>query len=65
MIKIHDQIVIVAYLAAKLDVDENWFETKQDFLWDCTPYEVIMRGDGDVLIKWLEERLGLSSGEAF
>jgi hypothetical protein len=51
--------VIVAYLSEKLGVDETWLTTKQEFLFDSTPQEVVFRGDGDMLIEWLESRLGL------
>lgn len=65
MINTHDQTVIIAYLAEKLGVDENWFVTKQDFLFDATPQQVVADGYGDHLIEWLEGRLGLRPAQAF
>lgn len=60
-----EQAIIIQYLAEKLHVDDAWYITKQDFLFDCTPEEIFLRGDGPILIQWLEERLGLRQGEAF
>ena len=68
MIDLHDleqQAILIEYLAEKLHVDDDWYTTKQDFLFDCTPEEIFLRGDGELLIQWLEERLGLRQGQAF
>lgn len=59
------QLVIASYLADKLNMDEKWFETELDILFGATPMEVILRGDGEELIGFLEERLGLRQGSAF
>ena len=59
MITKKEQIIIVAYLAEKLDLGEDWFENKNKLLFGKSPYECIMSGKGDTLIEWLEERLGL------
>ena len=60
-----EQAIIIEYLAEKLHVGDDWYTAKQDFLFDCTPEEIFIRGDGPILIQWLEERLGLRQGEAF
>ena len=60
-----EQMVVVVYLAKKLGVEDSWYVSPQEFLFDCSPKEVILRGDGEVLIEWLESRLGLKSGAEF
>lgn len=59
------QRTIVAYLGYKLGVDESWYTTKQDFLFDKTPEQIVDEGDAKLLIDWMEERLGLKPGQGF
>jgi hypothetical protein len=65
MTPIVEQMVIVEYLGKKLGIEMPWYTTPQEFLFNCTPREVILRGDGKELIEWLESRLGLRPGAAF
>jgi hypothetical protein len=59
------QVVIVTYLCEKLSLPKDWYTTKQDFLFDCTPEEVMERDEGNLLIEWLEVRLGIRPGAGF
>lgn len=59
------QRTIVAYLGYKLGVEDSWFTTEQDFLFGKTPEQIVEEGEGPILIKWMEERLGLRPGQAF
>lgn len=59
------QKIIVAYLGLKLGVESSWYTTKQDFLFDQSPQEVIDKGEGKHLVRWMEERLGLRPGAGF
>ena len=59
------QMIIIVYLARKLGCDDKWYESKQDFLFGKSPQQVVMEGDGQLIIEWLETRLGLKPGAAF
>jgi hypothetical protein len=59
------QMVVVSYLGYKLGVTESWFNESQDFLFGKTPTEIVLEGEGKILIEWLEERLGLRPGVGF
>ena len=59
MITADNQIVIIGFLAERLDLSEEWFITKQDLLFGKSPSEVVSEGDGDLIIEWLADRLGL------
>lgn len=65
MISREHQIVIIAYLAEKLDCEENWFTLPSQSFFGASPYEVVLRGDGDTIIEFLEIRLGLTPGAGF
>jgi hypothetical protein len=63
-------LVIAADLAYKLldqDVEKtcHWLSAPNFILFGETPFEVIMRDEGEPLIAWLKERLGYKSGAAF
>ncbi len=60
-----EQTIIINYLASKLGLDESWYTTQCDFLFDRTPEETLLSGHGDELIEWLEVRVGLKPGQAF
>lgn len=60
-----EQTTIIVYLARKLGCDDNWYETKQEFLFGKTPRDIVMEGEGQLIIDWLESRLGLKPGAAF
>jgi len=65
MISKEHQIVIIAYLEAKLGLEEEWYITPQDVFFNRTPNEIVMVGEGDQVIMFLEVRLGLRPGIAF
>lgn len=65
MISQEHQIVIIAYLAEKLECEENWFTTPDELFFGKSPYEVVLAGDGDTMIEFLEIRLGLRPGAGF
>lgn len=65
MITQEHQIVIIAYLAEKLGCEENWFTLPTESFFGASPYEVVLRGDGDSIIEFLEIRLGLRPGAGF
>jgi len=57
------QVVIGTDLALELfDGDKenaiNWFNSPNTLLFGEAPFEVCMRGEGKLLIKWLKDRLG-------
>jgi hypothetical protein len=60
-----EEIVIIAYLGEKLGVEEKWFVTPSEVFFGDAPIQVVHNGDGEILIEWLEERLGLRPGQAF
>ena len=60
-----EQAIIVQYLSRKLGCDADWYESKQDFLFGKAPRDIVIEGEGQVIIDWLEERLGLKPGQAF
>ena len=65
MISQEHQIVIIAYLAEKLECEENWFTLPNESFFGATPYEVVLSGEGDAVIEFLEIRLGLRPGAGF
>lgn len=65
MITKKDYIVIIAYLAAKLEAGEEWFAEPNAAFFGKSPYELVVDGKGDFVIEYLEIRLGLRPGAAF
>ena len=65
MISQEHQIVIIAYLAAKLNLKEQWFVMPNEHLFGLSPQETVRQGSGDRVISFLETRLGLLPGVAF
>lgn len=64
------QLVMATDLAYQLmakDVEETkrWLMSPNTIMLGASPFEVIMRGDGDAVINWLGERAGLKPGVAF
>jgi hypothetical protein len=57
----------LAYALLDKDVDKtcHWLTAPNFILFGETPLEVIMRDEGEPLISWLMERLGLKPGAAF
>lgn len=54
-------IEVSKYLARKLGLTIEWFDKPLDLLFGATPKEVIMAGEGEHVIAWLESRLGIST----
>jgi hypothetical protein len=52
-------------LDKKVDKTCHWLTAPNFILFGETPLEVIMRDEGEPLISWLMERLGLKPGSAF
>ena len=44
---------------------ENWMMTSNPYFFGDSPFEVILRGDGVHVIRFLEERLGRKPGAGF
>lgn len=65
MITAEQQIVVIAYLASKLNTGEEWFATPNEAFFGKSPQEIVLEGDGDLVIQFLEVRLGLRKGAAF
>jgi hypothetical protein len=61
------QATDLAYALLDKDVNKtcHWLIAPNFILFGETPLEVIMRGEGEPLITWLMERLGLKPGSAF
>ena len=57
----------LVYGLLQKDVEETkkWLMTPNTILLGVSPFEAIMRGDGDAVIQWLSERAGLKPGVAF
>ncbi len=57
----------LVYGLLEKDVEETkkWLMTPNTILLGVSPFEAIMRGDGDAVIQWLSERAGLKPGVAF
>lgn len=65
VISTEHQTVIIAYLAEKLGCEETWYITPSFDFFGKTPLDVVLEGDGDTVIEYLETRLGLIPGAAF
>lgn len=59
------QVTIIAYLMKKLNVPGKWYIESNDFLFGQSPQDLVMSGNGQFIIEFLEERAGLRNGEAF
>jgi hypothetical protein len=63
---IEHKTVIIAYLASKFpELEENWFINSNPSFFGRTPQEIVYAGMGDMVIEYLEVRLGLRPGAAF
>lgn len=65
MISIEHATVIIGYLSAKLEVEERWYVTPNEAFFGKAPVEIVLEGHGDLIIEFLEIRLGLREGAAF
>lgn len=52
-------------LGRNLEETKKWLRSPNTVYFGDTPFEVIMRGDGEEVISWISERLGIKSGAAF
>lgn len=57
--------VIIVYLASKLECGERWYITPDARFSDRTPQQLVLDGEGDIVVRFLETRLGIRKGVAF
>lgn len=57
----------IVYILLKKDRQKTvrWLCTPNIKLFGDSPFEAIMRGEGEVLIAWLKQRAGIAPGQAF